>query len=105
MAIVARRPPCSASRVTAREWRRRPYGGFPTRQQVLADDLIRCHQLEGMNERQVTRLLGHPDEPGRHVLAWDVGPERDSVFRIDDEYFEVRFDRRGRFRRASFYQG
>jgi hypothetical protein len=58
-----------------------------------------------MDERQVTRLLGHPDERERHVLAWDVGPERDSVFRIDDEYFEVRFDRRGRFRRAIFYQG
>jgi hypothetical protein len=104
MSIEARRPPCSASRVTARAWRRRG-GGFPTRQQVLADDLLRCHQLQGMTTHQVTRLLGRPDERDPHALAWDVGPERDSVVRIDDEYFEVRFDRHGRFRAAGFYQG
>jgi hypothetical protein len=104
MSIEARRPPCSASRVTARAWRR-PGGGFPTRRQVLADDLLRCHQLQGMTMHQVTRLLGRPDERDPDTLAWDVGPERDSVIRIDDEYLEVRFDRQGRFRAASFYQG
>jgi hypothetical protein len=103
--IVARRPPCSASRVTARAWRRGLGRGFPTRQQVLADDLLRCRWLEGMTKRQVTRLLGRPDEPGVRALAWEVGPERDSVMRIDSEYFEVRFDRHDRFRAASFYQG
>jgi hypothetical protein len=105
MAIEARRPPCSASRVTARAWRRGDGGGFPTRQQVLADDLLRCRQLEGMTKRQVTRLLGRPHERSAREMAWDVGPERDSVFQIDDEYFDVRFDRHDRFRAASFYQG
>jgi hypothetical protein len=58
-----------------------------------------------MTRRQVTRLLGSPDERERHALAWDVGPERDSIFRVDDEFFEVRVDRHGRFRAASFFQG
>jgi len=58
-----------------------------------------------MSRRAVRRLLGPPDERGRRSLAWDVGPQRDSLFRIDDEFFEVRFDRRNRFRAASFYQG
>jgi hypothetical protein len=71
----------------------------------LADDLIRCGQLEGMTRRQVRRLLGSPDERDRRSFSWEVGPERDSFFRIDSEYFEVSFDREGRFRRASFYQG
>jgi hypothetical protein len=103
--IEARRPPCSASHVTAGAWRKAGGRGFPTRRQVLADDLLRCHQLEGMTRREVTRLLGPADEGDPHQLAWDVGPERDSVIRIDDEFFAVRFDRHNRFRAASFFQG
>jgi hypothetical protein len=58
-----------------------------------------------MTKHQVTRLLGRPDERGARAFAWDVGPERDSVVRIDAEYSEVRFDRHDWFRAASFYQG
>lgn len=110
--ITARRPPCSATTVTTEEWRRSRdgRGGFPTLQQVLADDLLRCHLLRGLKEAQVRELLGKPDyfsrdrARGERYLDWSVGPERDSFFQIDAEAFSVRVGRDGRVEGTSFYQ-
>jgi hypothetical protein len=87
-AIEARRPPCT--KVTAAEWKK-PGGSFPTRRQVLADDLIRCHQLFKMKRADVLTLLGDPDEQDPHALYWDIGLERDSFFQVDNELLVVSF--------------
>jgi hypothetical protein len=103
--IEARRPPCSQSVVTAAAWRGATGGTFPSEQQVLADDLIRCKQLRGLTKAQVRWLLGKPPETDPYAWYWQVGPERDSFIQVDSEYFTVEFDHRGRFRKASFSQG
>jgi hypothetical protein len=110
--IEARRPACSRSKVSAAAWKRASNTrseAFPTRLQVLSDDLIRCGQLRGKRYARITDLLGKPEEVDRlkgvRTAYWQVGPERDSFFQLDSEYLTVRFDRNGRFRAASFTQG
>jgi hypothetical protein len=110
--IEARRPACSQSTVSAADWRRGlndTSDAFPTRLQVLSDDLIRCKQLRGKRYGRVRDLLGKPEEVDRgtrgRTAHWQVGPERGSFFQIDSEYLTVRFDRSGRFRSARFVQG
>src|SRR3954451_541879 len=110
--IEARGPPCSRSKVSRTAWRRASRDdsdAFPSELQVLADDLIRCKQLRGKRYAQVTRLLGKPEEldrvRGARTADWQVGEERDSFFQVDSEYLTIRFDRRGRFRSATFSQG
>lgn len=79
----------------------------PTRAQIIADGLIRCQTLRGLDQRGVARLLGRPDDTGRsaHVdLAdrqWNytIGPWR-GWFPIDYELLAVGFDGRGRVRRV-----
>lgn len=110
--IEARRRPCAESEVTADAWSeaRRSLGwDFPTKLQVLADDLMRCGLLEGMSYRAVLRLLGRPFSrstvKGRRFLSYHIGPERDSFFQIDDELLSIEFDRKGRFESIDMYQG
>jgi hypothetical protein len=111
--IEARRYPCSQAHVTHRAWAvgsRSTRSLFPTPLQILADDLVRCHQLRGMRYRAVVRLLGRSyDEyqTGKYPdLIYGTGPERDSFIQIDSELLVLRFDRHtGRFRSASFEQG
>jgi hypothetical protein len=111
-AIEARRYPCAEARVTAEAWaegRRDMSSTFPSREQVLADDLIRCKLLRGMTETDVRALLGPPDdvssERGRRYLAYEIGLQRDSFFQLDSEYLSLRFDRDGTIESASMYQG
>lgn len=108
IAIEGVRYPCSEARVTARAWRARGGWSFPTRQQVLADDLIRCGLLEGLSYRQVVRLLG-PDhrESRRHgnrYLEYGLGLERDSFFQVDAESLSVKIGRDGNVRSAELVQ-
>jgi hypothetical protein len=111
--IELRRYPCSQASVSASAWAQARDAWladeFPTRPQVLADDLIRCHLLRGMMVRQVRDLLGRPDgsslERGHRFLDYDIGPERDSFIQIDDEFLSIEFRRDGVFRHASIYQG
>jgi hypothetical protein len=107
--IVAHRYPCAEAAVTPEEWIGET-GKFPTRQQMLADDLIRCGLLDGMDVEQVEGLLGSADHSGtdrngRPYRDYVVGPERDSFFQIDPELLSIRFSSQGIFRAASFYQG
>jgi hypothetical protein len=105
--IEAVRPPCEDSKVMRAAWRtatRARGGRFPTRMQVLGDDLIRCHQLAGMTRAEVRALLG-PGNVTRKRLEWQIGPERGSFFQIDSEYLEIRFDRNGVFKKITLAQG
>lgn len=95
-AIEARRPTrsCSARRVSRDAWRRsRRLGGFPTRRQMLADDLIACSQMEGMRRREVRRLLPGVYESDRFGDSWYLGDER-RLFQLDAEYLAVTYTRR-----------
>jgi hypothetical protein len=108
-AIEARRPRCASVRVTWRGWRaaRRGHSSspFPTRAQVVGDDILRCKLLRGLTRHQIVRRLGPPDTRERSALYYEVGPERDSFFQVDSELLVVELSRRGRFRRAEYAQG
>jgi hypothetical protein len=108
IAIEGVRYPCSEASVTPRAWNSRGGWSFPTKQQVLADDLIRCHLLRGKTYKQVVRLLGHGDyesrEHGIRYLDYYVGEERDSFFQIDSESLSITFGRDGMFRSAELVQ-
>jgi hypothetical protein len=76
---------------------------------MLADDLVRCKQLQGKSYRQVIALLGRPSESSRqaktHDADWILGAERDSLFQVDSEYLSLRFDAADRLRSARLTQG
>jgi hypothetical protein len=107
--IEAIRPRCRRVTVTRRAWRRamrRRYRVFPSKLQMLADDVVRCRRiLRGKTRPAVVRLLGKPHSREPRSILYEIGPERDSFFQVDSEILEIRFDRRGVFRRASFFQG
>jgi hypothetical protein len=83
----------------------------PTRAQIIADGLIRCQTLRGLDQRAVARLLGRPDDTGRSARVdladrqWNytIGPWR-GWFPIDYELLAVGFDGRGRVRRVRIVQ-
>jgi hypothetical protein len=111
-AFEARRDPCRGSRVTAAAWAdatRSRSDEFPTRMQVLADDLIRCKQLRGTTYPQVQAVLGRPAETeitkGKRHADWPVGLERDSFFQIDSEYLSISFRTDGVMDSITFQQG
>lgn len=109
--IEARRYPCSEARVTAAMWRRSRHDGpgALTFHQMLADDLVRCDQLQGKTYREARALLGRPSESGKQDGAryadWILGTERDSLFQVDSEYLSLRFNAAGRLRSARLTQG
>ncbi|HEV7750943.1 MAG TPA: hypothetical protein VGO71_05350 [Baekduia sp.] len=110
--IEARRYPCTQAHVSAKAWaraRRSPSSAFPSQQQVLADDLIRCGQLRGKTYKMLTALLGRPDEQskqnGARSAGWQIGLERDSLFQVDSEYLSLRFGRDGVLQSADMTQG
>jgi hypothetical protein len=108
--VEAVRPPCEESVVTRAAWRAAKRGArdpFPTRLQVLADDLMRCDQLAGMTRREVRALLGRGQaytERGKRHFMWDVGDERDSFFQVDGEVFDIRFGRDGVVEHVEMWQ-
>jgi hypothetical protein len=76
--------------------------------QVLADDIVRCRALRGMTYGDVRALLGRSErraDSQRTFLAWEIGPERDSLFPIDGEDLTVTFTRQGRVRSAGMQSG
>jgi hypothetical protein len=108
--IEARRYPCSEARITAADWKRGdPAMPFPSQQQTLADDIVRCHLLRRKSFTAVRKLLGRPattsHQQGRRYASWELGRERDSFFPLDSEFLSLRFDRRGLLDHASLEQG
>ena len=79
----------------------------PTRAQRIADGLIRCQTLRGLDQRGVVRLLGRPDDTGRSAQVdladreWNYGIGHwRGLFPVDSELLTVDFDGRGRVRRV-----
>ena len=107
-AIEARRYPCGRARVTPRTWAEAARSwtqGFPSRLQVLADDVMRCKILEGKTYHEVQALLGRRGahrERHRHYISIAVGEQRNSYIQTDPEYLLIEFDRNDVFRRASY---
>lgn len=70
----------------------------PVRQRMV-DDLIRRRLLSGGTRDAVESLLGPPDDTAyfrEYDLVYMLGPERRSLFSIDDEWLVIRFDSSGR---------
>jgi hypothetical protein len=110
--IEAGRVPCAQATVSAAAWAetgRSSGSGFPSRRQVLADDLVRCGQLRGKTYKVVRALLGRPSEQSRQggtrSADWQIGLERDSFFQLDSEYLSLRFGRDDVLRSATMTQG
>jgi hypothetical protein len=92
--IAFRRYPCADAHVSRQLFE--PLGkGFPTRRQMLADDLIRCHLLDGKNVAEVEEEIGTPEETemsqGKTSFVYALGRERDSYIQIDNESLLVEF--------------
>jgi hypothetical protein len=108
IAIEGVRYPCSEARVTSAAWRSGGGWAFPTRRQVMADDVVRCKLLRGKTYKQVVRLLGHGDHEerfhGKRYLDYYVGAERDSFFQIDSESLSIVIGRNGILRSAALQQ-
>jgi hypothetical protein len=105
--IEGLRYPCAEADATAEAWAaaRKRLRGFPTHAQVLADDTLRCHLLDGLDRDGIVALLGRPDEPaGTRFLDYTLGTERDSFFTIDGEFLSVELDADGHFKRARIVQ-
>lgn len=97
-AIELRRYPCSDVSIRRREFARAPHG-FPTRRQLLSDDIIRCGLLRGRTPSETRRLLGRPTRTMGSSLSYNIGPQRDSFFQVDDEFLLISF-KDGNFRGA-----
>lgn len=97
-AVLLRRYPCSQAEVTPSLFSV-PTTGFPTRRQLLADDVIRCELLRsGDSSVEVEETLGPPDEKepeasGRVSFVYGLGPERDSVVQVDSELLLIELKR------------
>lgn len=102
--VELRRYPCPRARLSARRFRR-PSREFPTRRQLLADDVIRCELLRGKRRRRVRRLLGRPDFSSGKLTSYYLGDQRDSYFQIDPEHLYLSYSRGGRVRSASIGPG
>jgi hypothetical protein len=88
-AALLQRYPCSEAEVTPKLFGSAPRG-FPTRRQLLADDVLRCRLLQpGDSVVESEQMLGPADErePERDGLSliYSLGPERDSLVQIDPE--------------------
>jgi hypothetical protein len=106
--VLLRRYPCSQARVSPRLFGKLERG-FPTRRQLLADDVLRCHLLASGDEASKAEgLLGpadsHEAEAGRTYLVYFLGPERDSLIQIDPELLVVSL-RAGRVTGVEMIQG
>jgi hypothetical protein len=103
--ITTSRYPCREVGPIAEEWVG-PSKDFPTRRQIVADDLIRCDLLARLNIDEVRALLGSPTytSNGGRFMGYTLGPERGTVFQIDSEVLSLRFTRSGEFREATIYQ-
>jgi hypothetical protein len=71
---------------------------------MLADDTVRCHVLDGLSRRKVVALIGTPTDHEKRTVYYAIGPERDSLFVIDDEVLIIHFDRHNLFTKAEFAQ-
>jgi hypothetical protein len=105
---LLQRYPCSEAKVTPKLFGSAPRG-FPTRRQLLADDVLRCSLLQpGDSVVEAEQMLGPADEeePERDELSliYSLGPERDSLVQIDPELLLIE-SKAGRITSVSMVQG
>jgi hypothetical protein len=68
-------------------------GAFPTRRQMLADDLVRCKTLTRASPDEIEGTIGPPDQRSTYkqvtYFTYFLGPERESLVQIDPEFLSV----------------
>ena len=70
---------------------------WPTRLRMV-DSLMDRRLLDGLTRAQVVELLGPADGTAKWRewdLVYQLGPERNALFRIDSEWLVIRLDARG----------
>lgn len=76
-------------------------GGCQRGSRVQAN-VVRCGLLEGASLEDVRAILGPADaayvQEGERYRDYNVGSDRGSVFRIDPEYFSIKFSANGEYR-------
>lgn len=107
-AVLLRRYPCAQARVTPQLFSIFTKG-FPTRRQLLADDVLRCGLIRpGDSSLEVEETIGPADEKepggGRLSYVYGLGLERDSIIQIDPELLVIEVDK-GRVTSISIVQG
>ncbi|MGC1851794.1 MAG: hypothetical protein WA687_05075 [Solirubrobacterales bacterium] len=105
--ILLERYPCSEAHITSSLFAHHSKS-FPSRRQMLADDLIRCNMLSGMSPQEVEDVIGPPDEQlderGHIYFDYLVGPERESIVQLDPEFLSVEIAN-GKVKEVSFFEG
>jgi hypothetical protein len=105
--VYLERYPCSRAHVTAHLFAIQSRA-FPSRRQMLADDVVRCDLVANLKPDAVTALLGPPEERyvrgQRTEFVYWLGPERGSLVQIDPEGLAVEFAGE-RARHTEIFQG
>jgi len=68
------------------------------RRGFMIDDLLERHALRRMNRAAVVELLGEPPESsmgGGGDLVWCLGPQRSSLFPVDDDWLVINLNEDG----------
>ena len=88
---------CATYQFPSAAWKASAGGGdrsetTTNRRRHAVDAIMKCHLLRGLNEKQVTTMLGrHSSEPEtRHDWTFTIGPGR-GPFSVDDEFLRVLF--------------
>jgi hypothetical protein len=63
----------------------------PAERYYMAKFLVDHNKLIGKTKAAVTDLLGKADVDGS-LLLYNLGPERGALFKVDDDWLDVRFD-------------
>jgi|GEM_PF-3652624 len=64
----------------------------PEDRYYMARYLVDKHMLTGKSRAEVLSELGDPSVSSSNFLLYNLGPERGSLFRIDDDWLELTFD-------------
>lgn len=102
--IIYRRYPCRKARVTPERFTTYERG-FPTQRQLLADDIVRCGLLLGSPRESIENLVGPADSLGSASVTYRLGPERGSLFQVDDEILRIGWNGHGIVDSVGMYQG
>jgi hypothetical protein len=73
------------------------------RRGFMLDDLLDRHDLATMSRKQIVTLLGQPPESyGKRFgdLVWCLGPERGSLYPVDNDWLVIDVDERDQVTRV-----
>jgi hypothetical protein len=66
----------------------------------MADAMVECRTLEGMDRKAVLRLLGRPEDGAGRELSYELGEDRGPAS-LDSEFLDVQFDASDKVKRVS----